>query len=296
MDITSKLVKSLITEQFPQWADLPVAEVLPNGWDNRTFRLGEKMSVRLPSAERYIHQVQKESLWLPKLAPHLTLPITTPIAIGEPGPGYPWQWSVNGWIEGKTASTGHIDDLPTFARSLGEFLTSLQKIDSTNAPVPGPFKRGGDDGYYDEESRQSIKILENGSLGDGLDIEAITAVWDTALESKWTKSPVWIHGDVSEGNILVKNGELSAVIDFGGICVGDPACDLAISWTAFDVESKDAFRSTINLDEGTWARGRGWAIWKALITYSGLAETNAVEAQTSRQTIERILVDYALSQ
>jgi aminoglycoside phosphotransferase (APT) family kinase protein len=293
MDITPSLVKSLIAEQFPQWADLPVTEVLPNGWDNRTFRLGDEMSVRLPSAERYIHQVQKEHDWLPKLAPHVSLPITTPIAIGEPGQGFPWQWAVNGWMEGETAATGHIADLPRFARSLAEFLKSLQHVDSANAPTPGPFKRGGDVGYYDDESRQSIKILETGSLGDGLDIEAIAAVWDAALESKWTKSPVWIHGDVSLGNMLVKNGELSAVIDFGGICVGDPACDLAIAWTAFEGESRDAFRSAIDLDDATWARGAGWTLWKALITYSGLSETNAIEAQSSRQTIERILADRA---
>lgn len=253
------------------------------------------MSVRLPSAERYIQQVQKEHEWLPKLAPHLPLPITTPIAIGEPDSGYPWQWSINGWIAGETASTGRIADLPRFARSLAEFLTSLQGIDSTNAPTSGPFKRGGDVAYYDDESRQAIEILENGELGENLDTNAITDVWDTALESKWTKSPIWIHGDVSLGNLLVKNGELSAVIDFGGICVGDPACDLAIAWTAFKGESREVFRTGLNLDNATWARGRGWALWKALITYSGLSETNAVKAQTSRQTIERILADYTRS-
>ena len=296
MDITTELVESLIAEQFPQWADLAVAEVIPNGWDNRTFRLGEEMSVRLPSAERYIHQVQKEHEWLPKLAPYVSLPITMPIAIGQPGSGYPWQWSVNGWMEGETASTGHINDLPQFARSLAEFLNSLQDVDSTNAPTPGPGKRGADVGYYDDESREAIKILETESTGDGLDTQAITAVWDAALESKWTKDPIWIHGDVSLGNMLVVNGELSAVIDFGGACVGDPACDLAIAWTAFEGESREAFRIAIDLDADTWARGAGWTLWKALITYSGLSETNAAEAQTSRQTIERILADRTLSQ
>jgi aminoglycoside phosphotransferase (APT) family kinase protein len=293
MNITPKLVKSLIAQQFPRWVDLAVTEVLPNGWDNRTFRLGDEMSVRLPSAARYIHQIQKEHDWLPKLAPFLPLPIPTPIAIGEPALGFPWQWSVNGWIEGETAAAGHIAHLPEFARSLAKFLMALQQIDSTHAPVPGPGKRGGELAFYDDETRQAIELLKRGRRGDNLDTEAITNVWNTALESKWTKFPIWIHGDIALGNLLVKNGELSAVIDFGGVSVGDPACDLAIAWTAFSGESRKAFRSALNLDEATWARARGWTLWKALITHTGLSETNTIESQTSYRTITRILTEHS---
>ncbi len=292
MNITLRLVKSLIAEQFPCWTALAVTEVLPNGWDNRTFRLGDEMSVRLPSAARYIHQVQKEHDWLPKLAPFLPLPIPTPIAIGVPALGFPWQWSVNGWIEGETAAAGHIAHLPQFARSLAKFLMALQQIDSTHAPVSGPGKRGGDLAFYDDETRQAIELIKRGRRGDDLDIEAITNVWNTALESKWTKFPIWIHGDIALGNLLVKNGELSAVIDFGGISVGDPACDLAIAWTAFSGESRKAFRNALNLDDATWARARGWTLWKALITHTGLSETNTIESQTSYRTITRILTEH----
>jgi aminoglycoside phosphotransferase (APT) family kinase protein len=293
MIITPKLVQNLVEEQFPQWVDLSVTEVIPNGWDNRTFRLGDEMSVRLPSAERYVHQVQKEHTWLPKLAPLLQLPIPTPIAIGEPGYSYPWQWSVNGWIEGETAAAGSITDLPKFAQSLANFLISLQKIDPTDAPVPGLGNRGGDLAFYNDESLQAIEILEHGELGGNLDVKMIKDVWDAALDSQWTNPPIWIHGDISLGNVLVENGELSAVIDFGGICIGDPSCDLAIAWTTFKGASREAFRRTLNLDDATWSRARGWTLWKSLITYTGISETNTVEARTSRRTITRILSDHS---
>lgn len=289
VNIDSSLVKRLVADQFQRWADLPVTEVEPNGWDNRTFRLGDRMSVRLPSAKQYTQQVKKEHRWLPKLAPQLPLPIPSPLAIGEPAAGYPWQWAVYGWIDGETATVEHIADMPQFASSLAQFLVALQEIDSTGGPNPGPhnFYRGGDLAVYDEETRTAIKILD-GKLETG----AITEVWDTALASSWNDLPVWVHGDVSPGNLLIKDGRLTAVIDFGGLCVGDPACDLAIAWTMFEGESRESFRAGLNLDDATWARGRGWTLWNALIGIAGMSKTNAIEALNSRRTVSEIVADH----
>ena len=283
------LVHRLIATQFPQWADLPIKPVALSGWDNRTFHLGEHMTVRLPSNAEYSLQVENEQCWLPKLAPFLPLQIPIPLALGKSAKEYPWQWSVYKWIEGKTASIEHITDLSQFATALAKFLAALQRCDATGGPVAGPqnFYRGGLLTTYDAETRQAIKTLD-----DKIDVDAVTAVWNEALASTWDKSPVWVHGDIAVGNLLVEDGRLNAVIDFGQLCIGDPACDLAIAWTFLKSESREAFRSALSLDSGTWARGRGWALWKALIVYAALPGTNPTEVEKSKLVIDETLADY----
>lgn len=287
--IDVSLVRRLIAKQFPQWADLRIEPVAIGGWDNRTFHLGEHMLVRLPSAEEYAMKVKKEQLWLPRLAPLLPLSIPTPLAMGESGENYPWRWSVYRWIEGETASIEHITDLSQFAVALAEFLSALERIDATDGPIAGPhnFYRGGALSTYDAETRQAILIL-----GDKIDTELVTTIWETALASTWTAAPVWVHGDISTGNLLIRKGKLSAVIDFGGLGIGDPACDLAIAWTLFKGESREAFRTALPLDKDTWARGRGWTLWKALIVYAGLSGTNPLERENSKRVLEEVLADY----
>ena len=287
--IDVSLVRRLIATQFPQWADLPIKPVKFGGWDNRTFHLGEQMLVRMPSVEEYAMKVEKEQKWLPRLAPLLPLPIPTPLAMGEPDEGYPWQWSVYRWIEGDTAAFTPIADLDGFATALAEFLVTLQRIDATGGPIAGPhnFYRGGPLVTYDAETRQAIV-----TLGDKIDADSVTELWERALETTWQRSPVWVHGDISAGNLLVQKGKLSAVIDFGGLAVGDPACDLAIAWTFFKGKSRDAFRASLPLDSATWARGRGWTLWKALIVFAALPGTNPLEAENSRRIIDEVLADY----
>lgn len=268
------LVKRLIRAQFPQWAELPVRPVLPGGWDNRTFRLGEEMSVRLPSAERYLPQVAKEQRWLPWLAPQLPLPIPVPLAWGKPDAVYPWPWSVYGWLAGESATQDGITDLVAFAAELAHFLRALQQCDVSDAPQPGQhnFFRGGSLSVYDAETRQAIA-----SLGASIDAEAASSIWEQALSTHWGVDPVWIHGDVSAANLLLEKGRLSAVIDFGSSAAGDPACDLTIAWTFLSGESRERFFDTLALDPDTQARARGWALWKALIT---LAEYRATPLET----------------
>jgi len=289
VNIDASLVRRLVAAQFPQWANLPLRPIEPGGWDNRTFRLGAHMIVRLPSAEAYAAQVTKEHRWLPKLAPLLPLPIPVPLAMGVPGADYPWPWSVYRWLEGEIAAVGRIVDLPEFATTLGQFLVALQRIDRTAGPPPGlhNFFRGGPLSVYDHETRRAIA-----ALGRRVDADAATEVWEAALATAWREPPVWVHGDVSAGNLLVNNGRLSAVIDFGCSGVGDPACDLSIAWTFFRGCSRDAFRATLPLDQATWARGRGWTLWKALILLAGVADGRLAEASRSQRALDEVLADH----
>lgn len=287
--VDEKLVRCLVAGQFPQWAGLLVRPVAVGGWDNRTFHLGEQMIVRLPSAADYAPQVEKEQKWLPRLAPLLPLSIPVPLAIGEAAEGYPWKWSIYQWLEGESAATGRFADICEFAVNLAQFLVALRRIDSMDGPPPGAhnFYRGGPLAVYDAETRQAITALQ-GKIA----VDAVIEVWEAALATAWHKSPVWIHGDVSAGNLLVQDGRLNAVIDFGQLGVGDPACDLAIAWTLFRGESRQAFRAALGLDAGTWARGRGWTLWKALIVAANLTSTNAVEARQPWRIIDEVLSDF----
>lgn len=287
-DINAGLVQRLVADQFPRWADLPVRPVEFGGWDNRTFHLGEHMSVRLPSAEGYVPQVEKEQRWLPKLAPHLTLPIPAPLARGQPGHGYPWPWSIYRWLDGENAAVGRIDDLEQLADDLGRFLVALQATDATDGPPAGPhsFYRGGPLSTYDAETRQAIASLEA-----EIDSAAATGLWEAALAATWHGPPVWFHGDVATGNLLVQGGRLSAVIDFGCAGVGDPACDTVMAWTRFSGKSRQAFSSALPLDAATWARGRGWALWKALITLAEHRDTDSLKADEACRVIAEVLAD-----
>ncbi|MER9234792.1 aminoglycoside phosphotransferase family protein [Mesorhizobium sp. M0622] len=288
ISIDAGLVRRLIAAQFPEWADLPVEPVEPGGWDNRTFRLGDSMSVRLPSAAAYVAQVEKEHRWLPRLAPHLPLPIPVPLAKGAPADGYPWPWSVYRWLGGRPAAAELIADLTEFARSLAGFLVALQRIDAAGGPPAGQhnFHRGGRLSVYDAETRAALS-----ALGGRIDKAAAEAAWATALGSRWQGPPVWVHGDVASGNLLVEDGKLCAVVDFGSSAIGDPACDLVIAWTEFYGESRRAFRDAIALDKHSWARARGWALWKALIVASG-HDGNQREAEKSWRVIEDVLADH----
>jgi aminoglycoside phosphotransferase (APT) family kinase protein len=287
--IHADLARRLVASQFPHWAHLPVKPVAVSGWDNRTFHLGETMSIRLPSAARYAAQVEKEQRWLPVLAPLLPLPIPTPLAQGKPDANYPWPWSVYQWIEGETASLETITDLPEFAAALARFLTALQQIGPAGGPTPGQhnFYRGGSLEVYDGETRHSLSALSG-----EIDTATAAAVWQAALDARWQAGPVWVHGDIAAGNLLVQHGRLSAVIDFGSSAVGDPACDLAIAWTLFSGASRAAFQANLALDPGTWARGRGWALWKALITLAEYRQTDQQKAAAARSVINEVLDDF----
>lgn len=287
--ITESMAQRLIATQFPQWQHLTVKAVKQSGWDNRTFHLGHDMVIRMPSAAEYAGQVEKEHTWLPVLASKLPLPITVPLVLGNPAEDYPWHWSINRWLKGESAATAPVTDLPAFASDLAKFLAALERIDATGGPLAGAhsFHRGGHLDVYDSETREAIEALKG-----TVDVHTARQIWETALSTVWQGSPVWIHGDVSVGNLLVNKGKLSAVIDFGQLAVGDPACDLAIAWTFFKGKSRDVFRETIQLDADTWERGRAWTLWKALISLAALVNSRPVEARQWKNIIDEVITDH----
>lgn len=277
--ITRELVGRLVKAQFPQWRSLPITRVEVDGWDNTTYRLGDDMSVRLPSGDGYVAQVQKEALWLPLLAPHLPLPIPEPIAVGAASDQFPRPWSIRKWQPGSTATLERVPAIAALGDDLGAFLAALQRIDTTDGPPAGEHShyRGSDLLTLD---RQTRKVIDE--LAPHIDRDSATHVWDAALATTWECPPVWVHGDVSASNLLVAEGRLCAVIDFGCSAVGDPACDLAIAWTFLDDAGRATFADQLELDTGTWARGRGWALWKSLLTIRDDRETLWAESAARR--------------
>jgi aminoglycoside phosphotransferase (APT) family kinase protein len=279
--IDPTLARRLVDAQFPEWRGLSIRPVELDGWDNRTFRLGDELSIRMPTGAWYAQQVAKEQRWLPRLAPVLPVRIPEPVAEGEPAEGYPFPWSVYRWLDGAPAATAGLGDPVAFAEAVGGFLVALRGADARGGPAPGEhnFFRGDPPGVYAEETHRAIA-----ALADEIDAGRARRIWADAEASRWEGDPVWFHGDIAVGNLLVRDGALSAVIDFGTSGVGDPACDLVLAWTALEGEGREAFRRAVGLDDATWARGRGWALWKALIV---LAEDRA--SAESRLTLERLL-------
>lgn len=285
-DVDVLLVERLVAAQFPQWAGLPVRPVAHDGWDNWTFHLGDRMKMRLPSAEGYAEQAEKESHWLPRLAPHLPFEVPVPLAVGQPGEGFPWLWSIYQWIDGDPV-TRRIDKL-ALAKDVAAFLNALRSLDTIGGPAPAQhsFLRGADPmDAYGAEARRFVD-----ALAGTIDTQAAHAVLDTAARSR-VKTPVWAHGDIAVGNLLARDGRLSAVIDFGCCAVGDPSCDLVLAWVFLEGESRGAFRSLVDVDEATWARGRAWALWKAAL----LASQGAIvhpEENAPLEVIAAVIADH----
>lgn len=290
VNITVELARRLIDSQFPQWSHLPITPVAESGWDNRTFHLGEELSIRLPSAEEYNRQVEKEQKWLPKIAPHLPLPIPQPIARGIPTEEFPWSWSIYQWLEGVSANQLSLSDMAsdTIAVQLAQFLSAFHRYDAHGAPVPGLHNwwRAAHTSVYDAETKSLIK-----DLSEFINADKATSLWNRAISSTWQHDPVWVHGDVASGNILIKDDKISAIIDFGCMGIGDPACDLTIAWTFFKGDSRRLFKENLPLDDETWARARGWALWKALYEMSQLKDKSGDAFEKQRRIIKDLMED-----
>ncbi len=290
VDVDISLVGRLLAARFPQWADLPIEPVRSAGTDNAIYRVGSDLAVRLPRIEGATGQVDKEQQWLPRLAPRLPLAIPVPRALGTPGEGYSWQWSVHQWLAGENATIERIADPGQAARELAHFIAALQRIEPVGGPPPGQHNsfRGVPLSTRDAETRAAIA-----ELSGMLDTGAVTAAWDAALQAPaWHGPPVWIHGDLSPLNLLVDRGRLSAVIDFGCLGVGDPACDLQVAWNLFSAQTRDVLRAALPVDDATWARGRGWALSVGLIALPYYQSTNPVLAGIARRAIDEVLADH----
>jgi aminoglycoside phosphotransferase (APT) family kinase protein len=259
-DITVDFVAGLIAGQFPEWSNLPLERVDVDGWDNTTFRLGASMLVRLPSADAYAAQVDKEQRWLPVLAPQLPLPIPGPLGRGEPSAAFPRPWSVYRWIDGEVLTVDRVSDTKVLVSDLAGFLAALYACEPAGPP-PGAhsFSRGGPVATWDDQVRDNLDALR-----DVIDASAARGVWQAALAARHDAPPVWVHGDVTGTNLLVRDGRLAGVVDFGCCAFGDPACDLTIAWTFLADDSRARFKESVPVEPSAWARGRGWALWKAL--------------------------------
>jgi aminoglycoside phosphotransferase (APT) family kinase protein len=283
VETDESLVRRLLAAQFPNWSNLTIARVASFGTDNAIYTLGEDLAVRMPRIEWATAQVDKESRWLPVIAPLLPLTVPAPIATGAPAEGYPWSWSVVPWLPGQDASNGRIDDLNRAAIDLAQFLTALRRIDTTGGPAPSKqnFFRGVPLRSLDRHIRAQLE-----KLGRSID-NAVRDVWDAAVAAPvWDKAPVWVHGDLMPGNLIVTHGQLSAVIDFGCLGVADPACDLIPAWYLFSGESRRTFRQATAADDATWARARGWVV-RAIGGLIYYANTNpAMVAQCQRGLAE----------
>lgn len=244
------------------------------------------MIIRLPSSQAYATQVEKEQTWLPWLAKHLSFEIPTPIEKGKPSSLYPSSWSIYSWIDGDSLASSQKVNKTAIARDLARFLKELRVLPSDSGPTTGKhsFFRGGSLLTYDEQAREAFSKLEK-----TIDEQRALKICESACSTGWTEASVWVHGDISPGNLLVKDSQLSGIIDFGQLNVGDPACDFAIAWTYFDIESREIFRQDSGIDDATWKRGCAWALWKAAIIASGLMNSNPVEFRQCWNTLEQIL-------
>lgn len=287
-NITLELAKKLISTQFPEYVDLTVSEVEQQGHDNRTYRIGDDMLIRMPTAESYALKVPKEQELLPKLAKHLSVAIPAPIKMGKPSEDYPYPFSIYKWLDGSSANHVTLDEqaLENLAFELTTFLKELQAITDVEGPSPGQHNwyRGDHISVYDSGAREQIA-----KLADIIDSSSALELWERACATKWNKTPIWIHGDYAVGNILIKDNKLSGVIDFGGTAMGDPACDLVIAWTYLSGKARDIFIRAMDLDEDAWLRARAWALWKATFELCNIADKNSPEARLQKKIIDEVI-------
>lgn len=288
-DVTLELVRALLQGQCPQWANLDLAPLLSSGTDNALFRLGDQYVVRMPRIEwspgSVMNGINKESVLVPQLARHLTTAISEPVFKGVPNDVYPWPWSITIWNDGHNPGFEKDNEFEQLAIDLASFLNELHSI---KLPENGPFSRRGVPLMnLDPETKKALKALE-----DDMDTGPLTSLWAALSNTPgWDKPPVWIHGDLLPGNILIQNNRLSAVIDFADVGLGDPACDLIVAWCLFNTHSREVFRQhLVNVDGHTWRRGQGWALSIALIILPYYKNTNPVLTSVARRIIEQLLL------
>lgn len=301
LETDASLVGRLVAAQAPQWAELPVTPFLAAGTVYALYRLGDEMLVRVPLRARYIAEVEKEHWWLPRLAPLLPLAILLPLVKGRPGEGHPLPWSIYRWLEGEYATLERLSGVGQAARDLAGFIAALERIDPTDGQAPGEgnYFRGASLSVRDEATRGAIETLYDmlgggleHDLGAGLDLRAATAAWDAALEApEWDRPPVWIHDDLVPLSILAHEGWINAVIDWGGLRAGDPACDMMVAWRPLSAQARGIFREVLAVDDATWARGRGWALSTGLVALPYYHHPNPIMAGMARLAIDEVISD-----
>lgn len=283
--IDEPLVRSLLADQHPDLAALPLAE-LDAGWDNVIYRLGDDLVVRLPRRALAAPLVLHEQRWLPELAPRLPLAVPAPVRIGRPTDRFPWAWSVTPWFPGASALTAPLADPVATAGLLGRFLAALHQPAPDEAPH-NPY-RGIPLADRDERTRAWID-----QLPDHVDAPRARACWAAHVAlPRWDGPALWLHGDLHPHNLVVDGGDVVAAIDFGDLTSGDPATDLGIAWMLLPPHARPALRAAAQVDADTWARGRGWALTLGLAYLANGSDTPGF-AEAGRRTIDAVLADWA---
>lgn len=281
------LVRALVDGQFPRWRDRPLTFVLSYGTDHDVYRLGDDLSVRLPRTAGVTAQAELEATWLPRLAPCLPLALPVRVAAGEPAEGYPFPWSVDEWLPGDDLNHRPIADRDQAAVDLAAFVLALRGIDITGAFPRERGRRGSPLVELDRSVRHAV-----GRLGDRVDGAAALWSWEESLSAPAHVGPgTWLHGDLLQGNLMVLDGRLSGVIDWGGLNVGDPACDLQPGWNLFDGPSRARFRAELEVDDGAWLRGRGWVLAQTVIAMPYYWHTNPGIIAQTRHGLAEVLAD-----
>lgn len=284
VEIDAALVRRMIARQFPAWASLPARRLASSGTENAMFRLGTELVVRLPRRPSAVADVAHERRWLPRLGPQLPVATPEPVGLGEPDEDFPWPWSVYRWLDGRNPVAGAVESPERLAEELGVFVAALRRTDVQDGPSA---QRGAPLTTRDEPTRAALEQLTG-----RIDTDRVTSLWERALRApEHGGAPAWMHGDLSPGNVLVSDGRLSAVIDFGCAGVGDPAVDLIVAWNLLPASARDTFRKTVGADDAEWARGRGWALSISLIQLPYYWHTNPALAENSRHVIAEILAE-----
>lgn len=259
ISVSDATVHRLLADQFPAWSSETLTRLPPSGTDNQLFRLGDDLLIRMPRINWAAAEAERQHYWLPRLAEHLTLPIPAPIALGEPGEDYLWHWTVVPWFEGATP-TAETFDPDEWAVSLAAFVCELRAVPAMDAPLKTE-GRGAPLESLDEWVRTWTARADPAEV----DRDAVLAVWRDALDAPaWDGDPVWFHGDLHDGNLLVRNGRLSAVIDWGAAGRGDPAVELNAMWGYLPWVASELYREKVGLDEAAYRRSRGYALAPAI--------------------------------
>ncbi len=299
------LVRALVDRALPEYASLPISRLRASGSTNALFRLGDELLIRLPRQPGGSATIEKEARWLPHIAPLLPVSVPEVVAVGEPDLGYPERWSVVRWLEGDFPTVAdpasYADPTPTaLARDLAAVVTALSDIPVPPGALADPelrMYRGAPIGSMDGGTRRSLAECRDIS-GLDLDFDAVLRMWELAMalpEPGSESSPRWYHGDLLAENLLVRDGRLAAVLDFGGLAVGDPTIDLVVAWEVLDPAAREVFRRAVGVDDATWLRGRAWALALAVMTFPYYWSTMPERCASRLAIVRSVLADAASS-
>lgn len=284
VDVDADLVRGLLASCFPHWAGLPITRVASAGTDNAMFRLGADLVVRLPRIPGAADGIAREQRWPPKLAPHLPVAVPEVVGVGEPTEDYPWPWSVCRWLTGRNPDVDSLAEPEDLAIDLAEFICALRAVDPGGGPS---LSRSGPLANRDEVTVAAIEASRG--LVDDADIDTLLGMWAEAVTIPGATPAAWAHGDLSPGNVLVDQGRLRAVIDFGSVGVGDPTVDLIVAWNLLPAAARPILRAALDVDDATWARGLGWALSIAAVQLPYYHRTNRALAANSRHVLAEIV-------